>query len=600
MDNLTIIIVLATFALVGGFVGGKLSRTLKFPRTILLLLVGIIVASVNSLFIGFYPPALVQDLVATIANITLVLVLFREGLTLNLRMVKRWFLEILLLATIGIVLATVVTAVIGSIFLERFGLVVLLLLGAAFSTTDPSATLAIFDDDTPLNKDVRSLLIGESSFNDIVSIILVLYIFLPMATQSSNLLRINLETVVQFLFPLVSAILIGVIVAFVYNTTLLRTKLTDNERIILTLSEALSCYALSLFIPGSSSAIAALVAGMLTTNPKFLPLAPSSKTAMLKFWEETSVIFETIAFVFVGFLFNAELVRSLDITSLGLAMVVLSVAIFLARFVGVFISFGLAQLLGSARKVSLEQRLFISSAGLKGLPTVVLVTVAASQLRIWDPVIASSLLVEVIIILLVLTSIQGVVVRRLVDSEGVGVRHDPVEELQLAKLQLVDSQNFLLALRELGTISQAVFKELTLPVKEELLEIEQRVEELITDRQLKADLLDTQRMVLEHNLDTIMSARDHYSRELVEGRIEELQTTIEGLKKELEVLNSQKRYSEKQLQGQVHLTALLVHICSLVDQIEVTEELENEITGTAKQMKELLEQELAKRSIHLK
>ena len=142
----------------------------KLPLTIGLVFVGIAVSYASENILGFGSLknfALTPDLVLFVFIPTLI---FESAFNLNARQVGRNILPILTLAIPGLLVSTAIIGFIMSIFTE-FDLLVLLLLGAILSATDPVAVISIFKQ-LGVPERLTVLVEGESLFNDATSLVL--------------------------------------------------------------------------------------------------------------------------------------------------------------------------------------------------------------------------------------------------------------------------------------------------------------------------------------------------------------------------------------------------------------------------------------------
>ena len=142
----------------------------KLPLTIGLVFVGIAVSYASENILGFGSLknfALTPDLVLFVFIPTLI---FESAFNLNARQVGRNILPILALAVPGLLVSTAIIGFIMSIFTE-FDLLVLLLLGAILSATDPVAVISIFKQ-LGVPERLTVLVEGESLFNDATSLVL--------------------------------------------------------------------------------------------------------------------------------------------------------------------------------------------------------------------------------------------------------------------------------------------------------------------------------------------------------------------------------------------------------------------------------------------
>src|ERR1041384_4042177 len=144
-----------------GILSGFAAEKLEVPDVVVLLLVGILIG----------PSALgLVDIKADSALNQLILIfgssyiLFDGGASLRFEVLKRVWISITVLATLGVLVTAVITAVAAFYFL-RLPWLVALLLGMAIASTDPATLVPIFRQ-IHIRDRVAQTVMSESAFND--------------------------------------------------------------------------------------------------------------------------------------------------------------------------------------------------------------------------------------------------------------------------------------------------------------------------------------------------------------------------------------------------------------------------------------------------
>lgn len=180
--------------IIAGVLAGRFAERNKFPRTIPLIITGMIIVAMN---VFTKEPILnvegIHEIVLFIAELALIAILFKEGMHLNIGKVRQYIGTILVIATVGVVIKTFIIGfisififlIIVSIFAPSspvmLTLPLALLIGAIFTPTDPAATFSILrGGETRIKKKFETILGGESAFNDVFAILLVAVIFIPL------------------------------------------------------------------------------------------------------------------------------------------------------------------------------------------------------------------------------------------------------------------------------------------------------------------------------------------------------------------------------------------------------------------------------------
>jgi len=155
-------VLLAAGVILGaGILSGFAAQKLKVPDVVVLLLVGILIG----------PSALgLVDIKADSALNQLILIfgssyiLFDGGASLRFEVLKRVWISITVLATLGVLVTAVITAA-AAYYLLQLPWIVALLLGMAIASTDPATLVPIFRQ-VKIRDRVAQTVMSESAFND--------------------------------------------------------------------------------------------------------------------------------------------------------------------------------------------------------------------------------------------------------------------------------------------------------------------------------------------------------------------------------------------------------------------------------------------------
>jgi cell volume regulation protein A len=152
-----------------GTVAAFLAQRIKIPDVVLFLIAG--------LAIGPQALGLVHIPADSALNEIIVLfgasyILFDGGAALRLPVLRQVWITILVIATVGVVITAVITAI-AAHFILNIPIIVALLLGATLASTDPATLIPIFRQ-IRISERVAQTVISESAFNDAMSAILTL------------------------------------------------------------------------------------------------------------------------------------------------------------------------------------------------------------------------------------------------------------------------------------------------------------------------------------------------------------------------------------------------------------------------------------------
>lgn len=367
----TIAIVLTT-----GVFAGVFAEKYRVPKMVVLIMVGIFFSFFKPSVIVDFGDEAVKELTLIIAELGLILVLYQEGMHLSLRRLKDNVYPIAILAVLGTILTATIVGLVTASFASgiigldvEFLVVGSLLMASIVVPTDPAATFAILRStgDKKVKSHLESILGGESAFNDVIAILLVIVILLPQVETNNTSLDLNFEFILIAFWQLIGGIILGVVVSMI-SLFLISKVNTENETASLSLAGAMGIFYLSHQI-NVSGAIAALIGGLILSNPHYVGMKRRyTNSFMVPFWNKLIFLIEIFAFTFVGILFLPENFNRFIIVGL-----VLSIIVILVRIFTVFIStIPLEWSPKTENILNSKERIFISLAGFKGLTTAVL------------------------------------------------------------------------------------------------------------------------------------------------------------------------------------------------------------------------------------
>lgn len=256
--------------------------------------------------------------------------LFAGSLHINLGDLAKQKGIIILLASVGIVLSTIIVGSAMFYVLGWLGIgipfIYCLLFGALISPTDPIAVLSILKT-VGAPKELETIIGGESLFNDGVAVVIFIVV-LGVATGDHEPSFVSIT--VLFLKEAVGGALFGLATGYAAYR-LLRTVDNYQVEILITLALVFAGYAAAEALH-ISAPIAAVTSGLLIGN-RGRTLAMSEKTIehVDMFWELVDEILNGILFVLLGF---ELLIVTFDMSSFKAGLIAIPVVL-LARFTGV-------------------------------------------------------------------------------------------------------------------------------------------------------------------------------------------------------------------------------------------------------------------------
>ncbi|MHA2105973.1 MAG: cation:proton antiporter domain-containing protein [Candidatus Hodarchaeales archaeon] len=580
----TSLIVTFTIIILAGILGTRLAERYQFPKTIILILLGILIGllanydSTHTINIS-----LIRDSELLIIELALIVVLFREGMHLNLKSFKTFFAPIIIIAIIGTIANTFLVGVfLVSIFQISAGLIIsAFLISAIFTPTDPAATFSVLrGGPTKVKHKIETILGGEAALNDIVAIILVVVILIPaVKTQNSGLeIFLSTEIVINAIWQTIGGILLGIIIGL-FSLLLIRWLPSNIEESLISLSSVLIIFSLSVIL-GTNSAIGALIAGIVIGNPSHFKLKPDIiKEQVNTFWDYIGFTFEFLAFIFVGATFSLSILTEDE--RIFLFALIVSAIVLLGRIIGIFlvtIPFQFSPKLKD--QLSRKERFFIGFSGMKGLTTAVLAAIAFIELGEGD-LLGSTIFYTSTLVILITGTFQALLLK------NIAKKTDVLETFEVDELDLLNGQKLILRgtidfLEEEFTNHRLKLSELhriTLPLKEELYSIREQLRLLRSEQkkdqaylELSLSLNNRAQTVLlqaKENEEINESSYDHLYAELRSQQLE-IEKYIEKCKSEEKIEGLEE---SKTLKGELDLIEEELTVLETQSENRIQEEL---------------------------
>jgi monovalent cation:H+ antiporter, CPA1 family len=282
-------------------------RFLTLPTTIGLMLIAM-ATSLCLLAVGQVFPELESkaakhlssiDFNRTVMHGMLGFLLFAAALHVNLKELKKQRAVIGVLASVGVLVSTVLVGGLTYALLNLLGadtrLIYCLLFGALISPTDPIAVLSILKQ-VNAPKEIEMKIAGESLFNDGVAVVAFLGLLeIASGTAEFDLPRLSL----LFLQEAVGGAAFGFALGFVALVMLRRVDDYKVE-VLLSLATAAGGYALAYAIHVSGP-IAMVVAGLFIGNEaRAGAMSEKTREHLDDFWELVDEILNALLFVLIG------------------------------------------------------------------------------------------------------------------------------------------------------------------------------------------------------------------------------------------------------------------------------------------------------------
>lgn len=380
------------------------SARLKIPYTVALVLGGLAIGSLHHLQVvqsftqGDHPNWLTPSVILVLFLPPL---LFEASINLPFRELRANLTPILLLASIGVLAATLIS---GYAVHWVFGVPIItaLVFGAIISSTDPVSVISVFKE-LGVPRRLSMILEGESLFNDGTSV--ALFGVLLAAATSGNLSIA--EGIGRFFLLVVGAAILGSLMGYLFGKL---TQRIDEARIEITLTAILaySSYliAQSLHLSGI---IATVAAGIVIGNwGAEAGMSPRTRAAVWAFWDYASFVINSLLFLLIGMQ-----VRVSDLAHAWAATLIAIGAVLLGRALSIYSLAPISNLF--TMKVPARWQHMLVWGGLRGGLALALVLSLPSgfpyrsDLTVWTfGVVAFSIIV------------QGLTLKPLINALGVG------------------------------------------------------------------------------------------------------------------------------------------------------------------------------------
>lgn len=409
---MTILQVASLLIVLAGAFGSINYLYLKLPPAIGILVVALLASFSVLLFDLAAPSYGVADSVRAMVNGIefsdallegmLGLLLFAGALHVKISDLRREWLVVALMATIGIGLSTAVVGF-GFSWLTGMPLLIALVFGALISPTDPVAVLGVLRE-ANLQKSLETKIAGESLFNDgvgyVVYLILVGLAFPLGDTHGSGVM----DAVQLFVQEAFGGAVLGIVLGWLTFRVMRRIDDYSLE-VLITLGLAFGGYELAVYLH-LSAPIMAVCAGLLIgdVGTKY-GMSEETRRYVDGFWRLIDEILNAVLFLMIGVEVFA-IAFDLDNIAAGIAAIALALV---ARFAAVAVP---VLMLKPFRSFSRGVIPIMTWGGLKGGISVALALSLPDGE--WKPLILTATYIVVIFSIIV----QGLTVARLAERVG--------------------------------------------------------------------------------------------------------------------------------------------------------------------------------------
>ncbi len=272
-----------------------LAKYLRIPYTVALVLGGLLLSLMRLPFLSPLQPDqrphwLTPDVILILFLPALV---FEGSIKIDVRDLLRDAAPLLVLANVGVLLATVVTGYLVH-WAISLPILIALLFGAIISATDPISVLAIFKD-LKMNKRISVIIEGESLLNDGTAVVIFQILLAGVIAGGLGVAK----GIGQFLLAVVGGAILGS--ALGYAASKISQTIDDPQvEITLTTIVAYGSYVLANHLH-LSGVIATAAAGLMVGNfGTKKGMSDRTRTALESFWEYIAFVMNSLVFLLIG------------------------------------------------------------------------------------------------------------------------------------------------------------------------------------------------------------------------------------------------------------------------------------------------------------
>jgi len=327
-----------------GILSQWIAWRLRFPSIFLLLIVGFVAGPITGII---NPDSLMGDMLLPFVSISVAVILFEGGLTLDIRELREIGGVVLGLIIVGVIV-TWITGAAAAFYILDLNLQVSILLAAILVVTGPTVIGPLLRHIRPSGK-VADILKWEGIVIDPVGALLAVLVFEGIIAGGVQ------GATASVLLSLGKTILFGGLsgVAFAALLVLFLKKfwIPDYLQESMTLTLVITSYLVADFFQHESGLFATTLMGIAVANQKYV-----SVKHILEFKENLRVLIISILFIVLAGRLELEVFNNISLQSL----VFLGVLVLIARPVAVFLS-----TIGS--RLSTKEKLFLSWLAPRGI-----------------------------------------------------------------------------------------------------------------------------------------------------------------------------------------------------------------------------------------
>ena len=273
-------------------------KKLKFPFSIGLVIIGLVLGIITREYGWFATLGSVHLTPNIILYILLPTLVFEAAVNIDVRLLIKNLTPVMTLALPGLVIATLITGALISLF-TPLPIGPAMLFGGLISATDPVAVIAVFKE-LGAPKRLTMLVDGESLFNDATAIVMFDIILGLLAGGAVFGVTTLFEAGLKFIMVFIGGGLVGVLVGYIMMQLLTLAKDDPLVKIAFTTVIAYAAFIIAQYYLNLSGVMAAVGAGLVVGYYGSTRFSPTVKAYIKQFWEFASFAANCYIFLLLG------------------------------------------------------------------------------------------------------------------------------------------------------------------------------------------------------------------------------------------------------------------------------------------------------------
>ncbi len=378
-----LVLVFVVLSLIIGAITRDVLKNTPIPYSVALLVIGLALGLIqrSGIFNQYIP--LMDATVLMVAEVDphlilwlfLPILIFESAFAMEVHLFRRIFSQIALLAVPGLMVATLLTAVLAKYaFPWDWSWPLCFMFGALISATDPVAVVALLKE-LSSRKRLETLIEGESLFNDGTAIVFFM-LFLSMVV-SPNEATINPLLIA---WDFLRVVFIGGFIGVVFGLIVIHWigRVFNDPMIEITLSIVVSYLAfMAAEALHASGVVSVVVLALMFASLGRTKISPEVSGFLHHFWEMMAHIANTVIFLLVGTLIAGRV--QLDNPQMWIALGILYISLQVIRSFSVALFMPLLKRIGIG--ITREKAIVLVWGGLRGAVSLALaLTVAQNEL----------------------------------------------------------------------------------------------------------------------------------------------------------------------------------------------------------------------------